>query len=366
MTISHEPVRLRQRKTRTGLTTLYLDIYVHGRRTYEYLRLYLVPEKTREDKRKNADTMRLAEAVRAKRLVEVQNGKFGFDTPDAGGVSFFKYYEVLCAEHASRQNTYHTWLFALRYLRAYAGGSDVMFAAIDRVWVEGFREYLCRQALSSNSRWLIFSHFTACIHRAVSDNIIQTDPLKGVSGFKWRDTTRTFLTIDEVRLLAQTPCRNDVVRRMFLFSCLTGLRWSDIRALTWSEVQRHGEYTRLVFKQKKTGGLEYLDITPQAAALLGGYAAGTALVFPSISDVALANYYLKLWVRAAGIEKKVSFHCGRHTFAVMMLDLGTDIYTVSKLLGHRNLATTQIYAKVLDKNKQAAVMRIPKIFEGGE
>lgn len=64
----------------------------------------------------------------------------------------------------------------------------------------------------------------------------------------------------------------------------------------------------------------------------------------------------------AGIHKDITFHCGRHTFAVMMLDLGTDIYTVSKLLGHRELSTTQIYAKVLDKNKQAAVAKIPDIF----
>lgn len=62
------------------------------------------------------------------------------------------------------------------------------------------------------------------------------------------------------------------------------------------------------------------------------------------------------------LAQPISFHCGRHTFAVMMLDLGTDIYTVSKLLGHRELSTTQIYAKVLDKNKQAAVAKIPDIF----
>jgi site-specific recombinase XerD len=70
-----------------------------------------------------------------------------------------------------------------------------------------------------------------------------------------------------------------------------------------------------------------------------------------------------VWVQRAGIDKIITFHCGRHTFATLMLDIGTDIYTVSKLLGHRELSTTQIYAKVMDKNKQAAVSKIPNIFD---
>lgn len=64
-------------------------------------------------------------------------------------------------------------------------------------------------------------------------------------------------------------------------------------------------------------------------------------------------------MKAAGIDKHITFHCGRHTFAVMMLDLGVDLYTVSKLLGHKSIETTQVYAKILDKNKQSAVDRIP-------
>ena len=81
-----------------------------------------------------------------------------------------------------------------------------------------------------------------------------------------------------------------------------------------------------------------------------------------LPDMDCTNKTLQSWMYRADIDKKITFHCGRHTFAVMMLDLGADIYTVSKLLGHRQLTTTQIYAKVLDKNKQNAVSRIPSIF----
>ncbi|MEF2792845.1 MAG: site-specific integrase, partial [Alistipes dispar] len=113
---------------------------------------------------------------------------------------------------------------------------------------------------------------------------------------------------------------------------------------------------------KKTSGQEYLDIPPQAAELMGERGKDAEHIFPDIHSPSCTNETIKRWVLRAGIHKDITFHCGRHTFAVMMLDLGTDIYTVSKLLGHRELSTTQIYAKVLDKNKQAAVAKIPDIF----
>ena len=70
---------------------------------------------------------------------------------------------------------------------------------------------------------------------------------------------------------------------------------------------------------------------------------------------------LRAWCRRSGVTKNPTFHSGRHTFAVMMLDLGADIYTLSKLLGHRELRTTQVYANLLDKKKQAAVSLIPRL-----
>ena len=117
----------------------------------------------------------------------------------------------------------------------------------------------------------------------------------------------------------------------------------------------------MIFRQKKTCSQEYLDIAPQAAELLGDRTNDDDLIFQDIHSPSVTNQTIKKWVLRAGINKDITFHCARHTFAVMMLDIGTDIYTVSKLLGHRFINTTQIYAKVLDKNKQKAVAMIPDI-----
>lgn len=126
-------------------------------------------------------------------------------------------------------------------------------------------------------------------------------------------------------------------------------------------MQKFGDFTRIIFKQKKTGGQEYLDITPQAEKYLGKRGNPEDRVFSGFTYGSFTSVELQRWCMAAGMYKELTFHCGRHTFAVLMLDLGADIYTVSKLLGHRELSTTQIYAKVLDKSKQNAVSLIPEI-----
>jgi integrase len=132
--------------------------------------------------------------------------------------------------------------------------------------------------------------------------------------------------------------------------------------MLWGEIQEFGGHTRITFKQKKTGGQEYLDINSQAVIYLGEPRKSTDRVFAGFRYNSQVLIELKRWCLLAGITKKdVTFHTGRHTFAVMMLDLGADIYTVSKLLGHKELSTTQIYPKVLDKKKQEAVNLIPDI-----
>lgn len=381
-TKSKEPIRLRRRlQEGTGRTSLYLDIYLDGRRSYEYLHLYLVPEKSRADKEANRKTLALAEAIRAKRVVELQNGEFGFRDQFKEGTNFYDYYVRLCEERLGEDSrgNWGNWRSCLKHLGIYDPRlRQRTFKDITPDYIRGFKDYLEREAcawssdyrnrsehrLSRNSRVSYFNKLKACIAQAYDERVIATNPLRGIEGFKPEEGKRMYLTIDEVRRLAATPCDYDSVRRAFLFSCLTGLRRSDILKLTWGEVHTQGEFTRLIFKQKKTGGQEYLDITPEAAELLGERGRAEEHPFKDIHSPSCTNKTLQIWCLRAGIDKTITFHCGRHTFATMMLDLGTDIYTVSKLLGHRELTTTQIYVKVLDKNKQAAVARIPSVLGG--
>lgn len=373
-------ITLRQRTLPSGRTTLYLDIICNGHRKVESLKLFLIPETSRADKQKNKETLKLAEAIRAKRVVEVRNKEFGFKSDYAEETNFYDYYVAITEKRlgSDSRGNWGNWRSCLKHLEKYDSNlKKRTFADIDQEWVQGFRDYLDKEAcawgcdyrerikdhpLSRNSKLSYFNKLRACMNQAVEERIICKNPVLGVERFKEEEGTRMYLTIDEVKTLAQTECEYPNIKRAFLFSCLTGLRRSDVLRLTWGDIHKQDDYTRIIFTQKKTGSLEYLDISAQAAELLGERGKPNENVFTDIHSPSCTNEAIKRWVLRAGIQKEITFHCARHTFAVMMLDLGTDIYTVSKLLGHRELSTTQRYAKVLDKNKQAAVSKIPDIF----
>ncbi|WP_297172772.1 site-specific integrase [uncultured Porphyromonas sp.] len=356
---ANEPVKLRKRKTRTGLYSLYLDTYANGKRTYEYLRLYLVPERTREDKRKNKETLQLAEAIRAKRVIEYHEGRYGFDKGEQGKVLLFDYFEAQARERTGKTRT--SWINCIQYLAQYETRKSITFAKISPEWIEGFKDYLGAQKLAQNTKSLYFAKLRACINQAYKDGIITDNPLKRVGSIKHEESKREYLTIEEVQRLAETDCDSEVVKRAFLFSCLTGLRKSDIMQLQWGDIHKEGDYTRITFRQRKTGGQEYLDITHEARELMGEEQGAEELVFAPFPAVSTISAVIKAWTARAGIRKHITFHSARHTFATMMLTLGTDLYTVSKLLGHKDIKTTEIYAKIVDKGKQEAVARIPSI-----
>lgn len=178
------------------------------------------------------------------------------------------------------------------------------------------------------------------------------------------ETRREYLTLDELNTLVKTPCHDFLLKRAALFSALTGLRFSDIQKMTWGELKYiHEQGYFLNFNQKKTKGVEVLPISEQAYSLTEGTEnpqemPQDSFVFDGLKYSAYHNKHLFQWIGAAGITKNITFHCFRHTFATLQLFNGTDIYTVSKMLGHRNLKTTQVYAKIVDETKRKAANKI--------
>jgi len=213
--------------------------------------------------------------------------------------------------------------------------------------------------LSQNSAVSYFGKLKAALKQAFKDGYLTTDINAKTEPVKQAETQRNVLTIEELNSLVKTECNNPLLKRAAIFSALTGLRFSDIKNLVWGKLEYiEGNGYFIHFKQQKTKGVEVLPISEQAFGLLGERKEPNDKVFEGLTYSAYENKHLYQWIGAAGIQKEITFHCFRHTFATLQLSKGTDIYTVSKMLGHRELKTTQIYAKIVDQTKREASNKI--------
>lgn len=369
-----EPVRLREKKMKSGDSSLYLDIYWNGERSYEFLKLYIKAKpKTTVEKQQNKQTWELANTIKSQRIVDLQHTEHGYTAKAKRKAKLLIYFEQLARKKKDSEGNRGNWLSTYKHLANYASESTT-FSDVDNKFVEGFKEYLVTapigrgsRKLSKNSAYSYFNKFRAGLKQAVRDNVIKTNPSEGVTGIKQPEPHREFLTFEELQKIAQTDCEVPIMKRAFLFSCLTGLRWSDIQKLVWENLRSDDKGNwYLKFQQKKTEGQELQPISQQARQLLGEEGKSEERVFKGLKYSAWNNSRLQQWIHKAGINKMITFHCARHTYATLQLSLGSDIYTVSKLLGHRELRTTQIYAKVIDDQKRKAADLIPELKLSGK
>ncbi|MDA3929321.1 MAG: site-specific integrase, partial [Prolixibacteraceae bacterium] len=358
-------VTLRKR-TKNQKISLYLDIYAKGERRLEYLRLYLVEKpKTPQDRKTNNDTLELAENIRAKRQLEYQNNRFGFHNKSKENGKFLVYFELQKEKKIASQNNYGNWESAYKHLLKW-DKSDVRLVDIDINWLESLKIYLIHDALTRGKRNLskntcvsYFNKVLATLKHAEKEGILRSNPGKLVDGIKEAETQREFLTLEELKKAISSDCSIDVLKRAFIFSALTGLRFSDVQKLIWTEIQHseeNGYYIR--FEQKKTRGKETLPISEDAYGFLGNCSDQNSPVFLGLEYSDHNNIKLREWMIRAGIDKHITFHSARHTYATLQLTFGTDLYTVSKLLGHKSIKTTQVYAKIVDQKKIEAANRI--------
>lgn len=377
-------VSLRQKKISKGRKSLYLDFYPPiphpetGEPTRrEFLGLYLFEKpKTPVDKRHNVETQSIAENIRQKREnflnkpeIYSQYEKEQLRLKELGELSFVEYFEKLANKRKASNSD--NWKAALNYLESFTNG-NLKFADLNEKVLEEFKDYLLstksnrssKSTLSQNSAVSYFNKVKAALRQAYSDGILQQDLNSKVKPIKAAETRREYLTLEELNVLVKTPCNDQLLKRAALFSALTGLRFSDIQKMTWGELEYiNGQGYFLNFNQKKTKGVEVLPISEQAYGFTQGEQNPKSMpkdqaVFDGLKYSAYHNKHLFQWIGAAGITKDITFHCFRHTFATLQLFNGTDIYTVSKMLGHKDLKTTQVYAKIVDEAKRSAADRI--------
>lgn len=345
-------VRIRENRGK-----LYLVIHQNGRRTSESLHLTMST-----DPKENRETMRLAEIARNIRERQLFSGEWGLLDPVNSKKSLYLY----AGEIAETKNSGKNLLKALKHLETYPGGTAIQLAQITERWFEGFQNYLLKDAGISQ---ITAAHYAGeirfVLHRAVRDSLIPRNPADAVKGISIPESEKVYLNPEEIQRLANTPIGGKLgaeVRRGFLFSCFTGFRVSDIRTITWGDIER--DPLQIKKRQQKTGRFVYVPLNENAWSLIndGALHKHGELVFPLLGTTGTStNQYLGVWTRDAGIEKKIGWHTARHTFATLTLENGADFFTVSKLLGHTKTATTAVYTKATDKLKREAVNALPEI-----
>ncbi len=322
---------------------------VKGAWEYEPLRLRLTG-----DKQKDKVTERLAEQKRLNREEELEAEAWGTVPTHKRKTPFVDYVEAQIDEvQESGKKVYQTFL---HHLKEFPAGR-VPVGSISVTWVDNFRKHLLAR-LEPSSAATNIRILKAILKKAVRAGIIQRSPADGVKSIKFVGKPRVFLTAEEVRALAATPCKHPELRRAFLFCCYAGLRFSDAKALKWSDYSDGV----LRFRQKKTGDHESLILPKHGPAerLLLENMSFMPNIF-SLPNNDRANIWLREWAAAAGIKKHLTYHVSRHTNATNLLLAGVDIYTVSKILGHKSIKVTEIYAHQIDKTKQAALAKLPDI-----
>ncbi|REE81591.1 site-specific recombinase XerD [Lutibacter oceani] len=367
-------VTLRHKKIANGKSSLYLDYFPPiispktGKETRrEFLKLTVFDKPTSLiDKEHNKTTVEFAQLIRAKRLVQIRNREFGFKENVDININFVEYYEKIVLEYFNKgTNNYLNWNASFQYFKKFVG-KTISSRNLSIEMVKKYREFLLttntikssKRKLAQNTAASYYKHFINILKRAYKEQIISIDLAQHADYIKQEQTFREYLTEKELEKLWNTDIKKPQIKRAALFSALTGLRFVEIYNLTWEMIfvdKHQGHYIQL--KEQKTGNIQNQPISDIAISILKKELTTSGKIFTSLKYYEVAKT-VKKWVQDAGIHKKISFHNFRHSYATLQLANSTDIYTVSKLLGHKNVATTQIYAKVIDKTKIEAANRI--------
>lgn len=341
-------------------------------RKREALNLYIFSTpRNRQERARNKGTLELAEKIRFEREQEFLENREGYRFRKETESDFLKYFRRHCdnelytkAVRSTFRTAYHRLLGFLKSTPRYQAHTSVLrMELITPEMVTGLTNYLKKVGKGEGAHKSYYMFRTVILH-AIEDGIMKKNPCKGI--IIQRDTNtlkKEILTLAEIKKLAATRYETEdtAVQRAFLFCCFTGMRWCDLVRLTYGNIDYSARLLR--FNQKKTEGRSaHSGVTiPLSATLLRLIGkpstpdAGSETIFKITCDKSTANDRLQKWVKIAGINKKITWHCARHSFAVNVLGGGANIKTVASLMGHSSIKMTEKYLHVIDRQKQEAI-----------
>lgn len=382
-------IKLSKRKLKKGRFSLYLDCNLEGKRFKESLGITLEPPTCKEARQANCVKWQLAKLLRARREIDYLHTHYWSKLPplfqvsnaqrhsDEGTETLANPNEPIDLQEpdsldffliaASYQNIYHRKDFRMvqavfAYLKQFHA-SPLPIRNITRSFCTDFFCFL-QDKLHGNTPVNYFKKFKMCLEYCVEENLLPANPARGIRLSQYNDVTKEILSTKELIKLILTPCRNPEVKRAFLFSCQSGLRWCDVQDLCYKNIdfaQRH-----LTLVQKKVAGhsqksVLHLHLNENAIRLLQeSHGAPDDPVFRLPSH----SYSLRLineWTAHAGLRKHISFHCARHTFITSIMARGASIKTAASLAGHSSTRHTEKYIHIIDKQKQQAVDSLPPL-----
>jgi integrase len=352
-------VYLRKKLNNSGSTSLYLDIYNDGKRYKEYLtHLKLLKPTNPVIKNNNTEKLKIARQIRDKKAIELQANEYGIMNYQLNKVEVVSYFENYLYKYTKKDKRNVEGVFK-RFLIFVRDEGIVLttLKKLDSGIVSDFADYL-KSTCKGEGANSYFARFKKVLNKAVKDGVILKSPADGILIKKDNSKMKDVLTIEEIQLLANTDIYNKEVKSAFLFCCFTGLRWSDIKVLKWENIDLRNSILKTT--QSKTNVVVEVPLNETALNLLPIKKEKEELVFDLPSNTCSLKH-LRKWVLNAGIEKKITWHCARHSFGTNLIVYKNDAMIVSRLMGHSSIAQTQRYVRVANDLKKQATDNLPKI-----
>jgi site-specific recombinase XerD len=349
-------VTLRKRMQADGSTSLLLDIYHNGKRRYEFLKhLKLVKPANPADRANNKNQEAQAKAIAIQRAAELQANDYNM-VSDAGKKTIVVRWMQSYVDDYNKGDKRNMQGVTRRFDKWLmdTGNNNLTFNQLTESMVTDFKEYLNETSEGEGSA-SYFARFKKMMKSAYRAGLMLKNPSADVPNKNDGAKKKAVLTLDEIRLLAQTPIQSDEIRRAALFSCVTGLRWIDVKNLKWQAIDIPNK--RMDFEQTKTEKDNSVPLNDTAIMLLGAPGNKTANVF-DLPTANGANKTVKAWVKRAGIDKAITWHNFRHSFGTNLIYNKVDIVTASQLLGHASLRHTQRYVDSANDLKRDATNKL--------